>query len=78
MIIEKVEALEEQKSEIAGEIRDTFSEAKSIGFDVKTLRQILKLRKLDQKEVQEQEELLTVYLQAIEMASKPQPQVQAA
>lgn len=64
--IERVEYLEEQKAAIAGDIREVMAEAKGSGFDIKVVRQILKMRKMDQDELQEQESLLTVYLQALE------------
>ena len=46
-LIERIERLEEEKKAIAGDIRDIFAEAKSAGFDVKVMREILKLRKMD-------------------------------
>lgn len=66
--IERIENLELQKSEIANDIRDVFAEAKGMGFDIKIIRQIIRLRKIDTQERQEQEELLEVYLQALAMA----------
>lgn len=66
--IEKIERLEEEKAGVAADVRDVFAEAKSTGFDVKALRQILRLRKMDRNERQEQEELLELYKAAIGMA----------
>ena len=66
-IIEQVEYLEEQKAALATDIREVFAEAKSAGFDVKAIRQILKIRKMDHDEHQEQEAILETYLQALKM-----------
>lgn len=63
--IEKIENLEQDKAEIAETVRDIFSEAKSEGFDVKVMRQLLKLRRMKKEELAEQEELLDLYRQAI-------------
>ncbi len=67
--IEKVERLEEEKAAIADHIRDVFAEAKSQGFDVKVIREILKLRKMKDNDREELEHLLAVYLHAIEQQS---------
>ena len=63
--IERIERLEEEKAALAADIKDVFAEAKGTGFDVKTMRQILKLRKLDKDDLQEQEHLLELYKRAI-------------
>ncbi len=63
--IEKIENLEQDKAEIAETLRDVFAEAKSEGFDVKVMRQLLKLRRMKKEELAEQEELLDLYRQAI-------------
>ncbi|NCP62634.1 MAG: DUF2312 domain-containing protein [Alphaproteobacteria bacterium] len=68
--IEQVEYLEEQKAALASDTREVFAEAKSAGFDVKVIRQILKMRKMDQDELRELEEVLDVYLQALNMSSR--------
>ena len=67
-IVERIERLEEENAEIAITIRDVFLEAKGSGFDVKVLRQVLKLRKLEPADRQEQEILLETYLAALGMA----------
>ncbi|MFP4004088.1 MAG: DUF2312 domain-containing protein [Alphaproteobacteria bacterium] len=67
-IVERIERLEEEKAAIAADIRDIYAEAKANGFDAKVLRQVVKLRKMDQTERQEQESLLDVYLHALGMA----------
>ena len=66
--IERIERLEEEKAALAADIREVFSEAKGNGFDVKIMRQIIRLRKLDREDRQEQEELLQLYQHAIGMA----------
>lgn len=67
-VIERIENLEESKAAISRDIRDVYSEAKSNGFDVKILRQIVKLRKLDRAERDEAEHLLDLYKSALGMA----------
>ena len=59
--IERIERLEEEKSELQKDIREVYAEAKSAGFDVKVMRQIIKLRKLDPADRQEQSFLLDEY-----------------
>lgn len=66
-IIERVERLEEEKTAIAGDIKEIYSEAKSNGYDVKILRQIVRIRKQDTVERQEQEAILDLYLHALGM-----------
>lgn len=65
--IERVERLEEEKAALAGDIREVYAEAKSAGFDVKVLRQVVRLRKLDKADRQQQEALLETYLRALDM-----------
>jgi uncharacterized protein (UPF0335 family) len=67
-IVERVEKLEEEKKAIADDIRDVFAEARVNGYDVKALRQVIKLRRLDKNERQEQEAILETYLTALGMA----------
>lgn len=67
-IVERVEKLEEEKAGLAADIRDVFSEAKGNGFDGKAIRQIIKLRKMDAGERDEQETVLDTYLRALGMA----------
>lgn len=64
-IIERVERLEEERKALAGDIKDIFTEAKSAGFEVKVIRQIIRLRKLEPAEVEEQETLLDIYRRAL-------------
>ncbi|MBT4908286.1 MAG: DUF2312 domain-containing protein [Rhodospirillaceae bacterium] len=63
--IERVERLEEDRANLNADIREVYSEAKSAGFDAKTMRQIVRLRKLEPAERQEQEHLLEVYRNAV-------------
>lgn len=65
--IERVERLEEDKKAIADDIKDVFAEAKGNGFDVKALRQLIRLRKQDQAEREEQEAILDLYKAALGM-----------
>ena len=66
-IIERIERLEEERKALASDIKDIFSEAKSAGFDVKVIRQIIRIRKQEPAEVEEQESLLDVYRRALGM-----------
>jgi uncharacterized protein (UPF0335 family) len=65
--VERIERLEDEKAAVAEQIRDVFGEAKGTGFDVKTIRQVLKIRKMETQERLEQEELLDLYLAALGM-----------
>ena len=66
-LVERIERLEEEKQGIAGDIREIYAEAKANGFDTKTLRQIVRLRKQDNNERREREEMLTLYMHALGM-----------
>lgn len=70
-IVERVERLEEEKKAIADDIRDIFAEAKANGFDTKVLRQVIRLRKQDLAERQEQETVLDLYMHALGMIPDP-------
>ncbi|MGA0596936.1 DUF2312 domain-containing protein [Enterovirga sp. CN4-39] len=65
--IERIERLEEEKAGIAGDIKDVFAELKGRGFDAKAVRQILRIRKKDHAERQEEEAILELYMQALGM-----------
>lgn len=65
--IERIERLEEEKAGIGADIKDVYAEAKSHGFDVKTVRQVIRLRKMEDADRDEQEELLELYKRAIGM-----------
>lgn len=64
-IIERVERLETERKALADDIRDIFKEAASAGFNVKVIRQIIRLRKQEPADVEEQETLLSIYRRAI-------------
>jgi uncharacterized protein (UPF0335 family) len=66
--IERVERLEEEKAGISSDIKDVYAELKGRGFDAKAVRQIVRIRKLDNSERQEQEAILELYMQALGMA----------
>ena len=63
--IERIETLEEEKSNILEDIRDIYTESKAVGFDVKTIRKIVKLRSMDTEKRAEEDQLLTLYKSAI-------------
>jgi uncharacterized protein (UPF0335 family) len=65
--VERVERLEEEKKAIADDIRDVYAEAKGNGYDVKTLRVVVRLRKQDVNERKEQDAILETYLHALGM-----------
>lgn len=64
-IIERIERLEQEKSEIAEQIKEVFSEAKGNGFDVKVLRTVVRIRKQDRAKRLEEEAILDLYLSAM-------------
>ena len=66
-LIERIERLEEEKKALSGDIRDVFAEAKSAGFDVKIMRAILKLRKMNAADRDEKEFLLDTYRKALDL-----------
>ncbi len=63
--IERVERLEEEKTTIMNDVKEVYAEAKGEGYDVKTLRSVVRIRKMDRAERQEQEALLDLYLSAL-------------
>ena len=65
--VERIERLNEEKDALSADIREVFSEAKGTGFDVKILRQVIRLRKMEAHERIEQEEILDVYKRALDM-----------
>lgn len=70
-IIERVERLEEEKKEVADQIKEVMAEAKANGFDTKTLRKVISLRKKNVEERQEEEAMLDLYLHALGMIPGP-------
>lgn len=65
LTVERIERLEEEKREVAEQIKEVYGEAKALGYDTKALRTVVKLRKQDRQERQEQEAILEVYLDAL-------------
>ena len=65
--IERVESLEEEKTALTEDIREVIAEAKSAGFNTKAIRQIVRLRKLDESDRHEQEAMLDLYKRALDM-----------
>lgn len=79
--VERIEKLEEEKQTIADDIKDVYAEAKANGYDTKILRQVVRLRKQDSAERQEQEALLDLYMHALGMAlqvSEPETETSSA
>ena len=66
-IIERIERLEEEKKALSEDIREIYSEAKGAGFDVKVIRQLVRLRKMDATDRSEMEQVLDVYERALGM-----------
>ena len=66
-VIERIERLEEEKKATSDDIRDVYAEAKGNGFDVKALRAIIRMRKMDTDERREQESILETYMHALGM-----------
>ena len=68
-IVERIERLEEEKQALADDIKEVYAEAKGTGFDTKTLRQVVRLRKQDVAERMEHEALLDLYMHALGMVA---------
>ena len=68
--IERIERLEEEKAALAADIREVFAEAKSNGFDTKIMRQVVRLRKMENADREEQEMLLDLYKRALGMSEQ--------
>lgn len=66
-LVERIERLEEERKALGSDIKDIFQEAKSAGFDAKVLRQLIRIRKMEPAEVEEQETLLDLYRRALGM-----------
>ena len=66
-LVDRIERLEEERKALGNDIKDIYSEAKSAGFDVKVLRQLIRIRKQEPADVEEQETLLDVYRRALGM-----------
>lgn len=66
-VVQRIERLEEQKAEVADDIKDVYSEAKGNGYDTRALRTIIRLRKMDPAQRAEQEAVLDLYKQSLGM-----------
>ena len=66
-LVERIERLEEERASIASDIRDIYAESKSAGYDVKVMRQLIRIRKQEPADVEEQETLLDTYRRALGM-----------
>lgn len=71
-IVERIERLEEERSTIAADIKEVYAEAKGNGFDTKILRKVVRLRKVDRSEREEEEALIDLYLHALGMIVEPE------
>ena len=65
--IERIERLEEERKALSNDIKEVYAEAKGTGFDTKIMRQVIRMRKLDKADFQEQEAVLDLYLNALGM-----------
>lgn len=68
LLIERIERLEEEKKGIADDVRDVYAEAKARGYDTKTMRMIVRLRKMETHQRQEMDALLDTYRAALGLA----------
>ena len=66
-LIERIERLEEEKSALTADIREVYAEAKGHGFDAKIMRQVVRMRKMETSDRQEQEAILDLYMSALGM-----------
>ena len=66
-VVERIERLEEEKAALAADIREVYSEAKGAGFDAAVVRQVVRLRKMDNAERRQREELLDLYKRALDL-----------
>jgi uncharacterized protein (UPF0335 family) len=74
--IERIERLEEEKKALANDIKEVYAEAKGTGFDTKIMRQVIRLRRMDKDDLDEQDALIDVYKRALGML--PAEESQAA
>ena len=77
-LIERIERLEDEKRALSEDIKEVYAEAKGTGFDPKIMRQIIKIRKMDKEELDEEESLLDVYKCALGMSPEPSARARAA
>jgi uncharacterized protein (UPF0335 family) len=64
-LVARIEKLEEEKKGLADDVKESYAEAKAMGFDTKVLRQVIRLRKQDRQEREEQEQVRDLYLHAL-------------
>ena len=76
--IERIERLEEERRALSGDIKEVYAEAKGTGFEPKIMRQIVKIRRMDKEEVDEEESLLDLYKRALGMTPETAIETQAA
>jgi len=76
--IERIERLEEEKCGLSDDIKEVYAEAKGAGFEPKIMRQIIKLRRMDKQEVDEEESLLDLYKRALGMIPEAAMEAHAA
>jgi uncharacterized protein (UPF0335 family) len=74
--VERIERLEEEKKALANDIKEVYAEAKGNGFDVKIMRHVIRLRRIDKDDLDEQDALIDVYKRALGML--PSEESQAA
>ena len=77
-LIERIERLEEEKRALGEDIKEVYAEAKGTGFEPRIMRQIIKIRRMDKDEHDEQESLLDVYMRALGMLPETGPSAEAA
>ena len=78
MFIERIERLEDEKRALGEDIKEVHAEAKGSGFEPKIMRQIIKIRRMDKEEHDEQETLLDLYKRALNMVPENGPSAEAA
>ena len=66
-LIERIERLEEEKAALANDIKEVYAEAKGTGFDTKAIRKVIRIRKMDASEREEQDAILDLYMSALGM-----------
>ena len=76
--IERIERLEDEKRALGEDIKEVYAEAKGSGFEPKIMRQIIKIRRMDKEEHDEQETLLDLYTRALRMVPESGPRAEAA
>ena len=76
--IERIERLEEEKRGLSGDIKEVYAEARGSGFEPKIMRQVVKLRRMDKADVDEEESLLDLYKRALGMIPESAIEAQAA